>query len=642
MNGIHVKLRDGQTFTVSCAALNELTIGRVEGNDVVLANAQVSRRHARIVYRDTKYIIVDLKSSNGTYVNGKRIGSPQVLKDGDKIYLADFTLTLASSDSPHDALPAGTMPSWMQAVAAEATVLTTDSTRAPSPSRPSPPRVPAPPPASTSEELGGDDEATPPVGMAPSPSATPVAQHEQALVLRDERWGSVHVVSKFGTAIGRRAPRAKDGTSSAPGVQLDSTLIAQRHARITLEAGAFVLRDLGANDTWHDGRRVEGKLGLATGTRFTLADVPFIVVHIGTQASAAAQATRASKLPLPSPSLPSPSPSPSPSPPLPPAPPVTRTTGPPRGAGGRTVIDDDVALGLAAVPPGPPRATIDVRVGGVTRGERVSDDGYLVVHRGKAVGRDARIVQLHERVRDDAEAQSMMRDATKLATLFRSTRLPRFLASDPGLLATSPSPGVVTLHHVVEQRGALPGHVALHIALEVARALAEFHDVRDDDGTLLSLVHRGVTLQNVELARDGAVQLDGYFFARPNAPWREVRTGVGILKGDLPFMAPEQVRGLRADMRSDVWALGVCLYTMASGANPFVVENHPFETVERVRNMHVPPLDSEPAFSPVFDALLERDPDRRTQTARDAITLLESASLSLPPASRLDVERLLR
>jgi pilus assembly protein CpaF len=73
---------------------NEITIGRVAGNDIVLPKGNISKRHSRIVLRDGKFIIVDLRSTNGTYVNGKRINSPQVLKDADKVYIGDYTLVL--------------------------------------------------------------------------------------------------------------------------------------------------------------------------------------------------------------------------------------------------------------------------------------------------------------------------------------------------------------------------------------------------------------------------------------------------------------------------------------------------------------------------------------------------------------------
>ena len=70
----------------------EVTIGRVQGNDIVLGKGNVSKRHARIVVKDGKFIIVDLNSTNGTYVNGRKITSPLVIKPTDKIYIGDFIL----------------------------------------------------------------------------------------------------------------------------------------------------------------------------------------------------------------------------------------------------------------------------------------------------------------------------------------------------------------------------------------------------------------------------------------------------------------------------------------------------------------------------------------------------------------------
>src|SRR4249920_2823075 len=72
----------------------EVTIGRVQGNDIILPKGNVSKRHSRIVLKDGKFIIVDLKSTNGTYVNGRKITSPLVIKDTDKIYIGDFIITV--------------------------------------------------------------------------------------------------------------------------------------------------------------------------------------------------------------------------------------------------------------------------------------------------------------------------------------------------------------------------------------------------------------------------------------------------------------------------------------------------------------------------------------------------------------------
>ncbi|MEM7137445.1 MAG: ATPase, T2SS/T4P/T4SS family [Myxococcota bacterium] len=72
----------------------ELTVGRVNGNDIVLAKRNVSKQHARLSLEDEKAVVVDLNSTNGTWVNGRKITAPHPLKQGDKIYIADFIITL--------------------------------------------------------------------------------------------------------------------------------------------------------------------------------------------------------------------------------------------------------------------------------------------------------------------------------------------------------------------------------------------------------------------------------------------------------------------------------------------------------------------------------------------------------------------
>ena len=71
----------------------EITIGRVQGNDIVLPKQNVSKRHSRVVLKNGKFVITDLKSTNGTYVNGRKITTPMVIKETDKIYIGDFVLS---------------------------------------------------------------------------------------------------------------------------------------------------------------------------------------------------------------------------------------------------------------------------------------------------------------------------------------------------------------------------------------------------------------------------------------------------------------------------------------------------------------------------------------------------------------------
>jgi uncharacterized protein (TIGR02996 family) len=81
----------------------EVMFGRVSGNDVVLASSAVSKRHARLVLKDGKHIIVDLKSTNGTFVNNRRLASPLVITETDHIHIGTFRIEIVPYDArPHD------------------------------------------------------------------------------------------------------------------------------------------------------------------------------------------------------------------------------------------------------------------------------------------------------------------------------------------------------------------------------------------------------------------------------------------------------------------------------------------------------------------------------------------------------------
>jgi uncharacterized protein (TIGR02996 family) len=74
----------------------EITIGRESMNDLVLPKGNISKRHARVVCKDDKIILVDLKSTNGTYLNGRKLTSPLVVHEGDKVYIGDFMLAITA------------------------------------------------------------------------------------------------------------------------------------------------------------------------------------------------------------------------------------------------------------------------------------------------------------------------------------------------------------------------------------------------------------------------------------------------------------------------------------------------------------------------------------------------------------------
>jgi pilus assembly protein CpaF len=125
---------------------NEVTVGRVQGNDVVLPKGNVSKRHCRIYFQDGHYSVEDLKSTNGTYVNGRKISEPTVVSTADKVYVGDFVVRVDSAtpaEIPTPPPPGNEAGSLSSAL----------------PRRPPPP--PAPRPSGSVRVLEGDAPARP-------------------------------------------------------------------------------------------------------------------------------------------------------------------------------------------------------------------------------------------------------------------------------------------------------------------------------------------------------------------------------------------------------------------------------------------------------------------------------------------------
>ncbi|MBC8133531.1 MAG: FHA domain-containing protein, partial [Deltaproteobacteria bacterium] len=124
---------------------NEVSIGRVQGNDIVLPKGNISKRHSKLTLQDGKMVVADVKSTNGTYVNGRKIGEATAVKPGDKIFVGDFLIVV-------DPAAAATVESSL-----------TGSRRTPPPPPPPPPPRPGSgvrlAPVSSGDTGGVDDSA---------------------------------------------------------------------------------------------------------------------------------------------------------------------------------------------------------------------------------------------------------------------------------------------------------------------------------------------------------------------------------------------------------------------------------------------------------------------------------------------------
>ncbi len=173
---------------------------------------------------------------------------------------------------------------------------------------------------------------------------------------------------------------------------------------------------------------------------------------------------------------------------------------------------------------------------------------------------------------------------------------PRFVemfVEEARLVARLHHPNIITLHDVGVDRGQLylamelvdgvslskvnralarrqermPARVAAEIGIQVADALAHAHGLTDDAGRPLELVHRDVSPQNILIDRSGVVKLADFGIARTAERVR--LTATGVLKGKVPYVAPEQIKAEPYDHRADLYALGVVLFELATGRTPF-------------------------------------------------------------------------
>jgi len=168
-----------------------------------------------------------------------------------------------------------------------------------------------------------------------------------------------------------------------------------------------------------------------------------------------------------------------------------------------------------------------------------------------------------------------------------------------------------------QERGvAIPPMLVAQIGMEVARGLAYAHRLTEN-GQSLGLVHRDVTPHNVLLSFDGAVKLTDFGIAKAGSR----ATTSGMLKGKFAYMSPEQARGDMVDARTDVFALGVTLWELLTGARLFEGDGDVAVLRAVQERLIVPPARLNPGVSAVLDAAvmraLERDPVRRWPTAHE-------------------------
>lgn len=182
--------------------------------------------------------------------------------------------------------------------------------------------------------------------------------------------------------------------------------------------------------------------------------------------------------------------------------------------------------------------------------------------------------------------------------------------------------------------GGIPFDVASRITMSACAGLHAAHELKDDKGQYVGLVHRDVSPQNLLVTYDGVTKVVDFGVAKATALGGGA-TVAGQVKGKVSYMAPEQVNGEGLDRRADVFALGIVLYALTTG-------KHPFRRDSEAATMFaicapdpvVPPSKVHSAYPPELEAVvlkaLEKDRDKRYYSADEMLRALDA----LPPHLR--------
>jgi serine/threonine-protein kinase len=160
--------------------------------------------------------------------------------------------------------------------------------------------------------------------------------------------------------------------------------------------------------------------------------------------------------------------------------------------------------------------------------------------------------------------------------------------------------------------------VAATVLGQICEGLRYAHEFVDVDGTPMPIVHRDVTPQNLFITTEGVCKLLDFGVSKVLTEGNRTRSG--MLKGKLPYMAPEQIRGEPIDARADVFSLGVVLWEAIAGTRLFNRESD-YQIWKAITEDPIRPATAfAPGLPPQIDAVifraLERDRDRRYPSVR--------------------------
>ncbi len=279
--------------------------------------------------------------------------------------------------------------------------------------------------------------------------------------------------------------------------------------------------------------------------------------------------------------------------------------------------------------------------------ERIGEGGMAIVYRAVADGpggfsRSFVVKRVRPELSNDPQFTKMLVAEARLSALLHHEGIVQvFELGQVGseyYLAMEFVDGVdlvVLISRCLKEQKALPVGLSCYVISQLAAALAYAHDLKDEQGRHLGIVHRDISPSNVMVMPTGAVKLLDFGIAKAADHARDERTRTGRLKGKVSYLSPEQSNAEAVDRRSDIFSLGVVFYECLTMQRLFKSDQD-LLTLRMVRECNIAPVSQvngavDEEVEAIVMKMLARDRADRYQSCEEVVSDL------IPVIHRLQV-----
>ncbi|WP_255216190.1 serine/threonine-protein kinase [Pseudenhygromyxa sp. WMMC2535] len=276
--------------------------------------------------------------------------------------------------------------------------------------------------------------------------------------------------------------------------------------------------------------------------------------------------------------------------------------------------------------------------------QRLAHGGMATVYLGRAKGKAGfekvvAVKVIHPHLASEAEFVGMFLDEARIAARIHHPHVVEIL--DLGRVDEGDGSYFMVMEFIEGENLAalvralggerLPISVILLLLADTLEGLGAAHDLRDGEGELYRLVHRDVSPHNILINLGGWAKVADFGIMK--AAGKSSSTKTGELRGKLAYMSPEQARGGRVDLRTDLFAVGVVAWELLAGERLFACETEA-ATLEKVMACRIPALIGSEAEHARPELDLERWPERAELA--EGLDALLARALDADPKARFE------